>query len=86
MNPMDKFPFQQNHQTQNVVPQSNIFDIANRAKQNPREFEEYVRMNNPQAYQMACQIRNSVMNPQEVVLQMAQRQGINPNIIKMFNL
>lgn len=64
----------------------NIFDIVNQARQNPKAFEENFKRNNPQAYQRALQIRNSVANPQEVVLQMAQQRGVNPNIIKMFNL
>lgn len=69
-----------------LQPQPNIFDIAQRAKQNPREFEDYMRRNNPQAYQQAMQIRNSFNNPQQVVMQMAQQRGLNPNILRMFNL
>lgn len=72
------------HQVPSQGP--NLFDIANQARQNPRAFEEYFRRNNPQAYQRALQIRNSVANPQEVVLQMAQQRGVNPNILKLFNL
>lgn len=88
-NPMDKFQFQSQsimtpNQAQYQSP--NIFDIVNQAKQNPKAFEEQFRKNNPQAYQRALNIRNSFNNPQEIVLQMAQQRGINPNIIKMFNL
>lgn len=84
---MDKFQFQSTMSPQQAPSQGpNLFDIANQARQNPKAFEENFKRNNPQAYQRALQIRNSVANPQEVVLQMAQQRGLNPNIIKMFNL
>jgi hypothetical protein len=86
---MDKFRFQQQNSGQTQTPQyqqPNIFDIAAQAKQNPKAFEEFVKQNNPQAYQRALQIRNSVANPQQTIMQMAQQQGLNPNIMKMLNL
>ena len=83
-NPMDKF--QQNLTIDNQALQGDIFNIAARAKQNPKEFEDYIRKINPTGYQRAVQIRNSVNNPQQVIMQMIQQQGLNPNIIKMFNL
>jgi hypothetical protein len=60
--------------------------LATQAKQNPQAFEDYMRKNNPQAYQRALQLRNSVANPQELVLQMLQQRGLNPNVLKMFDL
>ena len=86
-NPMDKFQFQSTMTPQQGQSQGpNIFDIAQQARQNPQAFEDHVRRTNPQAYQRAMQIRNSVNNPQQVITQMIQQQGLNPNIIKMFNL
>lgn len=81
---MDKFQFQS--QTSPMSQATNLRDSYNRARQNPRAFEEHVRQTNPQAYQRACQIRNSVVNPQEAVLQLAQQRGINPNVLRMLNL
>lgn len=83
-NPMDKFQFQTTNFQPNV--ENNLFEVANRARQNPKAFEDYVRKNNPQAYQRAIQIRNSVVNPQQVVMQMAQQRGLNHNIMRMFNM
>ena len=82
---MDKFQFQ------SMTPQQprqnlNIFEIVNQAKQNPKAFEEHIRVNNPQAYRKAIQIRNSFANPQQVVMQMAQQRGINPNIFRMLDI
>lgn len=86
-NPMDKFQFQSTMTPQQGPSQNpNIFDIAQQARQNPKAFEDHVRRNNPQAYQRAMQIRNSVNNPQQVVMQMAQQRGLNSNLLKMFDL
>lgn len=83
-NPMDRFQFRQMN---NIQPQNpDISDIINRARQNPKAFEEHIRRTNPQAYQRAMQIRNSVANPQQVVMQMAQQRGINPNILRMLDI
>ena len=85
-NPMDKFQFQSN-----VIPQQNfqnqdMASILNQARQNPREFEEHVKRTNPQAYQRALQIRNSVANPQQAVMQVMQQKGLNPNILRMLDI
>ena len=82
--PMDKFYFGQANNVQSQNP--DISDIINRARQNPRAFEEHIRKTNPQAYQRAIQIRNSVANPQQVIMQMAQQRGINPNILRMLDI
>lgn len=63
-----------------------LHGLYNQAMQNPRAFEEQVRRNNPQAYQRAMQIRNSVANPQQVIMQMAQQRGINPNVFRMLDI
>ena len=86
---MDKFQFTQPSQSypQNVrAQQPNIFDVFSQAKQNPQAFEEHVRRNNPQAYQQALQIRNSIASPQQAIMQLAQQKGINPNILRMFDM
>ena len=83
---MDQFQFQQQNLRQTPSNNPNIINAYNQARQNPRAFEEQVRRNNPQAYQRALQLRNSISNPQEVVLQMLQQRGINPGIINMINL
>ena len=82
---MDRFQFQ-SMAMQSPVQTSDLVNIYNQARQNPRAFEEHVKRNNPQAYQRAHQLKNSVVNPQEAVLQIMQQRGINPNIISMINL
>lgn len=84
---MDKFQFQSTTNPQQEQFQGpNIFELMNRAKQNPRAFEEHIRRTNPQAYQRAMQIRNSTNNPQQVVMQIAQQRGVNPNILRMLDI
>lgn len=80
--PMDKFQFNSFNS-----PQQDPFVTAlQQARQNPKAFEENIRKTNPQAYQQAMQIRNSFANPQQAIMQMAQQKGINPNILKMFDI
>lgn len=81
-NLMDSIQFQ----TAPLNAQNNsIYDLVNRAKQNPQEFEDYVKRTNPQAYQRALAIRGST-NPQAVIMQMTQSAGLNPNILRMLGL
>lgn len=79
-NLMDNTPF-----NSNVPNQYNVEMLIQQIKQNPQAFEEQVRRNNPQAYQMALQIRNS-SNPQAIIMQMMQAKGFNPNILNMLGL
>ena len=84
---MDKFQFQSTTMPQQEPFQGpNLADVLNQAKQNPKAFEDHIRRTNPQAYQRAMQIRNSVANPQQVVMQMAQQRGINPNVLRMLDM
>lgn len=76
-NLMDRVPF-------NNSPQ-NIEQLIQQIKQNPSAFEQHIKANNPQAYQMALNIRNS-QNPQAIIMQMIQQKGFNPNILSMFGL
>lgn len=72
----------------NMVPQAapqNMEQLIQQIRQNPGAFEEHIRINNPQAYQMALQIRNS-QNPQAIIMQMMQQKGFNPNILNMLGL
>jgi hypothetical protein len=80
-NPMDIGVMQQVPATSS----NNLMDIIQRARQNPRAFEEQVRQMNPQAYQQAMQIRNSA-NPQALIMQMAKSRGINPGILQMLGI
>ena len=82
---MDKFQFQPMSQ-QSQFQETDLANLLNQAKQNPKAFEEHVRRTNPQGYQRAIQIRNSMVNPQQAVMQMAQQRGINPNIIRMLDV
>lgn len=77
MSLMDSVPFQ-------TSPQ-NLEQLVQRIRQNPGAFEEHIRQNNPQAYQMALNIRNS-QNPQAIIMQMIQQKGFNPNVLYMFGL
>lgn len=69
-----------------VQPQQPDFQaIVQQARQNPQAFENFVRQTNPQAYQQALQLRNSG-NVQNVVMQMLQNRGINPNVFRMLGI
>lgn len=81
--PMDNMPFANVPQSQ--PSQDGMMEILQMAQQNPQMFEDNVRRTNPQAYQMACQIRNSA-NPREAILRLAQQRGVNPNVLKMFGI
>lgn len=76
-NLMDNVPFNQGPM--------NIEALIQQIKRNPAMFEEQIRKNNPQAYQMALQIRNSP-NPQAIIMQMIREKGVNPNILSMLGL
>lgn len=64
---------------------TNLLQIIQQARQDPRGFEEYVKQVNPQAYQRAMQLRGHA-NPQALVTEMARAQGISPNVLRMFGL
>lgn len=65
---------------------SNDFQsVFQQARNNPRAFEEHIKRTNPQAYQLAMQLRNNQF-PQEVIFRLAQQRGIDPNILRMLNL
>ena len=69
-----------------VQPQQPDFQaMVQQARQNPQAFENFVRQTNPQAYQQALQLRNSG-NIQNVVMQMLQSRGINPNVFRMLGI
>ena len=67
------------------VPTQDFNTLIQQAKQNPKALEDYVRQNNPQAYQQALQIRNSA-NPQAIIMQMARQKNINPNVLRMLGI
>ena len=77
MSLMDRAPY-------NSAPQ-NVEQLIDRIRQNPSAFEEQLKQTNPQAYQMALNIRNSP-NPQAVIMQMVQQRGLNPNLLSKFGL
>lgn len=79
---MDSAPF---NNMPNIQNQQNIEMLIQQIKQNPAAFEEQIRKTNPQAYQMAMQIRNSP-NPQSIIMQMMQAKGMNPNLLSMLGL
>lgn len=70
---------------QNVQSAPSFETLIQQAKQNPAIAEEYLRNNNPQAYQVMLQLRNSP-NPRAAVMQMVQRGVIGPNILNMLGL
>lgn len=81
-NLMDNTPFSS---APHNVPTQDLNTLIQQAKQNPKAFEDYVRQNNPQAYQQALQIRNSA-NPQAMIMQMAKQKNVNPNILRMLGI
>ena len=80
--PMDNFQFNGMRNTASDP----FLNALKQARQNPQAFEENVRRTNPQAYQQAMQLRNAFANPQQAVMQIAQQKGINPNIIRLFDM
>lgn len=83
---MDQITFQPvSQQNTNPTNQQDFNSLVNWAKQNPQQFEDYVKQTNPQAYNRALQIRSST-NPQAIIMQMVQSGGINPNVLRMLGL
>ena len=82
-NLMDNTPFN-NVPFNGTTPQT-IETLIQQIKQNPAAFEEQMRRGNPQAYNMALQIRNSP-NPRAAILQLMQAKGFNPSILNMLGL
>ena len=60
----------------------NIFDVIQKAKNDPLGFEEMIKRTNPEGYQRALYLRNCA-NPKALALEMAKAQGIDPNILSM---
>lgn len=81
-NLMDSTPF---NSTVNAQNPQNVEALIQQIRQNPSMFEEQIRRNNPQGYQMLLQIRNSP-NPQALLMQMVQTRGVNPNILGMLGI
>ena len=82
-NPMDNAHFT------SVAPSNsggqNIFDVINKARQDPLGFEEMIKATNPEGYKRAMQIRNCA-NPRAMAIEMAKAQGIDPSILSMLGL
>ena len=83
-NLMDNTPFV-NAVSTALPQQNNLASLLQQARQDPRGFEEFVRRNNPQAYEQAMRLRNTA-NPRALVAEMARSRGIAPNILQMFGL
>jgi hypothetical protein len=79
-NPMDAMNM---YSANPAVP--SMEELIQRARQNPKGFEDYIRNTNPQAYQRAMEIRNSP-NPQAIIRQMMQSRNVNPNILRMLGI
>lgn len=62
----------------NVLPPQ-LEQLIAQAMTNPNFVEQY-RQTNPQLYQQALQLRNS-MDPRTAIMQVAQSKGINPNVL-----
>ncbi len=66
-------------------PAPSFETLIQQAKQNPAIAEDYLKKNNPQAYQVMLQLRNSP-NPRAAVMQMVQQGVIKPNILNMLGI
>lgn len=84
-NLMDSVQFTPSIPHNNAPQNEDIFSMIERAKNDPRGFEEMVKKTNPQGYQLALQIRNS-QNPRAMVIEMARAQNVNPNIYRILGL
>lgn len=84
-NLMDNVQFTPSVPHNNAPANESIFDVIQRAKNDPLGFEEMVKRTNPEGYQRALQLRNCA-NPKAMTIEMAKAQGINPNILSMLGL
>lgn len=82
---MSNFQFTSQPVGTQMAQQENIYDIIQKAKQDPLGFEEMIKRTNPEGYRRAMQIRNCA-NPRAMALEIARAQGINPNILSMLGL
>lgn len=78
-NPMDKVPFS------NVPQPDDMMNAIQNAQRDPIGFEAQIKQRNPEAYELACKIRNSA-NPRQAMIQLAQERGVNPNVLRMFGI
>lgn len=81
-NPMDSAQFSPSIPNNNAPTNESIFDIIQRAKQDPLGLEEMVKRTNPEGYKRIMQIRNCA-NPKAMTLEIARAQGVDPSILKM---
>lgn len=84
-NLMDNIRFTAAVPATNTPNNQNIFDIIQRAKNDPLGFEEMVKQVNPEGYKRAMQIRNCA-NPRAAAIEIARAQGVDPNILSMLGL
>lgn len=84
-NPMDSIEFLNKSAPYSAPLSGNIFEIIQRAQQDPVGFEQMIKQMNPEGYQRALQIRNS-QNPRAIIMEMARAQGVNPNIFNMLGI
>ena len=68
--------------TQVTIANIPLPQLYQNAMQNPYAFQQYVMNNMPQAYQRAMQIMQSG-NPQAVIMQMLQANGLNLGNFKL---
>lgn len=81
-NLMDSVPYNSSQPVNNTY---NIIQQFNNIRQNPQAFEENLKRTNPQAYQMAMQIKNSP-NPKQIIVNLARQRGLDPSIFHMLGL
>lgn len=81
-NLMDQTPFSPSIPHNNAPANENIYDVIQRAKNDPLGLEEMVKRTNPEGYAQIMRIRNST-NPKAIALEMAKAQGVDPNILKI---
>lgn len=68
-----------------AAPVNSLYDSFQQARRNPKAFEEHLMRTNPQAYQQAMMLRQ-MGSPQEVIMRMLQQRGVDPSVLRMFNL
>ena len=78
-NQMDNSSYNVVNPSNSGIP-SDFRNVFQNAMQNPSQFESMFKNSNPQAYDMAMQLRNS-SNPRDAIIRMAQAKGINPAML-----
>lgn len=72
--PMDSFP------------NNDLMQALQSAQSNPQAFEAFIKQSNPEGYNQALQLMQNNPNPKQLILSIAQQQGIPEPLLRMLGL